>query len=469
MKKILSIIAFISLLLTGCDDYLNVLPSSEKEKDEMFSTRDGYRAVLTGAYIRMKQTSLYGQEMTFGIVENLAQHWDYTSGSIGEYLSSYNYKAQTVEDATSSLYNNLYKVVADVDGLLENIDHSNGVLDSTDYNLIKGEALGLRAFCHFDVLRLFGPMPEKTTDEKVLPYVTTVSNKPNEFLTYTEFMDRLTADLDAAEQCLAKADPIRNNSIETLSSSSGVSDSYYTSRQTRMNYYAVCALQARVALWKGDKERASRYARLIIDATDPSGNKMFRLGTRDDCAKGDKTFSSEHVFDLKVNDITSTIGSGRSYHKSQTELLARLYEKGTSDIRFVNMWEEVKISYFNRPFYFLKYTQAEKMPDLAKNVIPLIRLSEMYLIAMECAPTDEAAKLYATFCEARDITPSDISTSDKLRDVLIKEYNKEFYGEGQAFYAYKRLAATDIFWATVPGSEATCVVPLPVKEAIYKN
>ena len=236
-----------------------------------------------------------------------------------------------------------------------------------------------------------------------------------------------------------------------------------------MNYYAVCALQARVALWKGDKERALRYARLIIDAKDPAGNKMFRLGTRDDCAKGDKTFSSEHVFDLKVNDITTTIGSGRSYHKAQKELTARLYEKGTSDIRFVNMWEEVKISYFNRPFYFLKYTQAEKMPALAKNVIPLIRLSEMYLIAAECAPADEAAKLYAAFCEARDITPSDISSADKLREVLIKEYNKEFYGEGQAFYAYKRLGATDIYWASVPGSEATYVVPLPVKEAIYNN
>lgn len=469
MKKILSIIMFLSLLLTGCDDYLNVLPSSEKEQDEMLSTRDGYRAVLTGAYIRMKQTSLYGQEMTFGIVENLAQHWDYTSGSTGEYLSSYNYKAQTVEDAFSNLYNNLYKVIADVNGLLGNIDHSNGVLDSTDYNLIKGEALGLRALCHFDVLRLYGPMPGKATGEKVLPYVTAVSHTPNAFLTYNEFLDRLTADLDVAEQCLAKADPIRTRSIEALNAASGVSDSYYASRQTRMNYYAVCALQARLALWKGDKERALRYARLIIEAKDPSGNKMFRLGTRDDCAKGDKTFSSEHVFDLKVNDITSTIGSGRSYHKSQSELTARLYEKGTSDIRFVNMWEEVKISYFNRPFYFLKYTQAEKMPDLAKNVIPLIRLSEMYLIAIECAPADEAARLYATFCEARDITPSDISSADKLREVLIKEYNKEFYGEGQAFYAYKRLGATDIYWATVPGSEATYVVPLPVKEAIYNN
>ena len=314
MKKILSIIFLVSLLLTGCDDYLNVLPSSEKEQDEMFSTRDGYRAVLTGAYIRMKQTSLYGQEMTFGIVENLAQHWDYTSGSTGEYLSSYNYKAQSVEEAFSNLYNNLYKVIADVNGLLRNIDNSNGVLDSTDYNLIKGEALGIRALCHFDVLRLYGPMPEKATDGKVLPYVTAVSHTPNAFLTYNQFLDRLTADLDVAEQCLAKADPIRNYSIETLSSSTAVKDSYYSSRQTRMNYYAVCALQARVALWKGDRERALRYARLIIDAKDPAGNKMFRLGTRDDCAKGDKTFSSEHVSEdqlLQPSLLFPQVYSGR--------------------------------------------------------------------------------------------------------------------------------------------------------------
>ena len=41
-------------LNTSCDSYLDVLPSTEKEKTDMLSKSDGYRSVLTGAYIRMK-------------------------------------------------------------------------------------------------------------------------------------------------------------------------------------------------------------------------------------------------------------------------------------------------------------------------------------------------------------------------------------------------------------------------------
>ena len=219
----------------------------------------------------------------------------------------------------------------------------------------------------------------------------------------------------------------------------------------------------------GNKEKALAYAKLVIDAKTPEGNAMFRLGTRDDCSRGDKTLSAEHVFNLKANDLSKTLGTGRTYQKPKAELTARLYEAGTSDIRFVNLWEEVNISYYNRPFYFQKYTQTEKMPTLAKNVIPLIRLSEMYLIAIESSPLADANAYYATFCTARDVTPTTMANDSERIDLLVKEYNKEFYGEGQAFYAYKRLGASTILWTSVPGSVETYVVPLPKDEAVYVN
>ena len=170
------------LLLMGmtasCNDFLNVLPSTEKESNEMFSTVEGCRSVLIGSYIRMKQNSLYGQELTCGSIENLAQHWTYTSGSIGEYLQKYDYKADVVETVMENNYNNLYKVVADVDGLLAGIEAHRSILDDRNYNLLRGEALGLRAFCHFDVLRLFGPMPGNVPATKILPYVKEVRTSP---------------------------------------------------------------------------------------------------------------------------------------------------------------------------------------------------------------------------------------------------------------------------------------------------
>ena len=467
-RKYIFLMPLVALLLFGsCDSYLDVLPSTEKEKGEMFSTQDGYRSVLIGAYIRMKQTSLYGQEMVCGTVESLAQHWTYTDGSVGEYLHTYDYKASAVENATAAIFNNLYKVVADVNGLLAVIDNNGGVLDTKNYNIIKGEALAIRAFCHFDVLRLFGPMPGNVPSGKVLPYVTVVGTLPNDHLTFSDFMTRLLADISEAEVCLAKSDPVLESSMEKLNSASPDGDSFFQSRQTRMNYYSVCALAARVHLWNGDKAKALEYARKVIDAKTPEGTPMFRLGTRDDCQRGDNTFSCEHVFDIKVNDIASTIGSGRSYYFDQKEMTSRLYEKGTSDIRFVNMWEEVYLGYFNRPFYFLKYVQNDKMPSMAKNVIPMLRLAEMYLIAMECCPLAEAQTYYDSFCTSRDVAPVSLDSDDTLKKTLMSEYNKEFYGEGQAFYAYKRLGVSDILWAGVPGTVDTYVVPLPKQESVY--
>lgn len=470
MKYCKHIIAALLILhvTTACNDYLDVLPSTEQEKDKMFSTVDGCRSVLIGSYIRMKQTNLYGQEMVCGTVEHLAQHWTYTSGSIGEYLKKYDYKASVVENAMEQIYNNLYKTVADVNGLLSGIESHRSVLDDTNYNLIRGEALGLRAFCHFDVLRLFGPMPGNVPASKVLPYVTVVANRPNAFVTYSEYTTQLLKDLDEAESLL-KTDPIRTKSIEALNKTSASEDNFFGFRQIRMNYYAVCALKARVYLWIGNKAKALEYAKLVIDAATPEGSKTFRLGTRNDCARGDKTLSAEHIMDLKVNNLTATIGSGRSYQKPKTELTARLYDAGTSDIRFVNMWEEVNISYYNKPFYFQKYVQSDKMPTLAKNVIPLIRLSEMYLIAIECSSLTDANSYYTTFCTARDITPATMTDEAQRTKILVQEYNKEFYGEGQAFYAYKRLAVNDIYWAGVPGSVETYVIPLPKNEAAYVN
>ena len=131
------------------------------------------------------------------------------------------------------------------------------------------------------------------------------------------------------------------------------------------------------------------------------------------------------------------------------------------------MWDYVYDSYnwtYNN--YFKKYLQSEGMPALSKGSIPLIRLYEMYLIAMECAPLAEADALYAEMCAARDIPAVTIDDELQRKDILVLEYNKEFYGEGQMFYAYKRLAIEDIFYAKEKGSVGAYVIPLPKEETI---
>ena len=454
--------------ITACNDWLEVAPQAEKEEAEMFEKEVGFRNVLIGAYIRMKSNNLYGEDLTYGSIEMLAQHWTNTD-DLGKYLKAYNYEQSVVETKINSFYGNLYKVIADVNGLLNNIDARKEMFEGNNFEIIKGEALAIRAFCHFDVLRLFGPIPTNLPEGTILPYVTTVSIVPNRLVSYNDFTTKLLADLDEAERCLEGNDPILTASIKELSTLEvAQDDNFLCDRQMRMNYYAVCALKARVQLWLGNKNEALKYAQKVIDAKDPNGNVMFRLGSATDCANGDLIFSSEHIFNLNVYNLSDfKISAANTFYTNSTAL-KYFWASETTDIRRGKMWKEVYDNYWWTYYYYMtKYTQATNMPVWAKNSIPLFRLAEMYLIAMECGSIQNANDLYKEVCVARDITPVTFGSTEELSETLILEYNREFYGEGQAFYAYKRLGRSKIFGTSTVGSALIYVLPLPKAESLY--
>ena len=454
--------------ITACNDWLEVAPQAEKEEAEMFEKEVGFRNVLIGAYIRMKSNNLDGEDLTYGSIEMLAQHWTNTD-DLGKYLKAYNYEQSVVETKINSFYGNLYKVIADVNGLLNNIDARKEMFEGNNFEIIKGEALAIRAFCHFDVLRLFGPIPTNLPEGTILPYVTTVSIVPNRLVSYNDFTTKLLADLDEAERCLEGNDPILTASIKELSTLEvAQDDNFLCDRQMRMNYYAVCALKARVQLWLGNKNEALKYAQKVIDAKDPNGNVMFRLGSATDCANGDLIFSSEHIFNLNVYNLSDfKISAANTFYTNSTAL-KYFWASETTDIRRGKMWKEVYDNYWWTYYYYMtKYTQATNMPVWAKNSIPLFRLAEMYLIAMECGSIQNANDLYKEVCIARDITPVTFGSTEELSETLILEYNREFYGEGQAFYAYKRLGRSKIFGTSTVGSALIYVLPLPKAESLY--
>ena len=98
------------------------------------------------------------------------------------------------------------------------------------------------------------------------------------------------------------------------------------------------------------------------------------------------------------------------------------------------------VSFENTPSgkRMLKYKQENVWPSL-QNTVVLIRLSEMYYILAECAETPEEASNYLNSVrEVRGIDPVSC-TSQTVQSEIEKEYRKEFYGEGQVFFYYKRL------------------------------
>src|SRR4051812_13456740 len=246
-----------ALVFTGCKKWLDVKPMGQSTKDQQFQSQKGFRDALTGAYLDLKSGDTYGGNMEWGAIEYIARNWDvanpqFTSLSA---LTNANYLDAGARSTLDAIYAKEYKIVADVNSILEEIDGKKDIFQDNNYPLIKGEALALRAFSHFDVLRLYGPMPDKATADPILPYVTEVTKDIAPLSAYDDFAKSILSDLDQAEALLKEVDPIIQYSLAELNPLVGsvappvLSDDYYMYRQIRFNYYAVLALKARVYNW----------------------------------------------------------------------------------------------------------------------------------------------------------------------------------------------------------------------------
>ena len=79
MKKTLTIIIATlttAFSLTSCSDWLDAVPKTDVPAAELFETENGFMSSLAGLYITMTDESTYGKNLSFGLVEQLAQMYD---------------------------------------------------------------------------------------------------------------------------------------------------------------------------------------------------------------------------------------------------------------------------------------------------------------------------------------------------------------------------------------------------------
>lgn len=484
MKKLSYImISFFLLVSMGsCKKFLTVTPKTQMPQDVLFSTEGGFEDALTGVYIQMKSGSAYGQALTQTTVEQLISNWDVTSNTTEQRIGLFNYSDEGVQSRFSSIWAQQYKIISSINAILGKIDEKKDVFVSPGlYEMIKSECLALRAYCHLDILRLFGPSPVDPSQGANLPYAAELSRNPQQHVSFETFKSKLLKDLTDAETLIKGKDPIEKYSMSQLKNpglSSGFNpeDNFIAYRYLRMNYYAIKALQARAYLWFGDKQNAYQSAKEVIDAKDESGSDKFRLGTAADMSNATKNYvlTSEHMFGLyafNLNDTYTSLYTSGALKKGSTETTIRntLYGNTGTDIRESNMWELLTLSNAAKVYVIKKYT-SEKNPTLGNDFkqIPMLRLSEMYLIAAEAAPFADGVTYFQTFRTARNIgNKPEPATPEELQSEVIKEYRKEFYAEGQAFFAYKRINAPKAAITFAPAAAVVnYVVPIPNGEIL---
>jgi hypothetical protein len=489
MKKYFNIILFAvaAFCFSSCNDWLNVKPDTQEEEKDMFSTYKGFRDALTGCYETLAGTDVYGEYMTMTNVESLGDLWntgDQSALTIRYYLSHHEYTNEYSKTAIKSMYSGLFNIIVQANMIIKHCAENGSVMPDSTLHVIEGEAYAMRAFCQLDVLRLFGQMPKNATTQVSLPYseTTSISDMPS-YYTYDEYVKKLESDFDTAASLLKDSDPVLKYGF-TATKNSDMTDTYLAYRRFRFNYYSVLGLQARMYLYIGDTTKAYQLAKTLIDsgAIHMSGLSDISAGYRacpNECLLALSKYDIlDYAVDLLYGGSTGYVQSDSQYLVSET-MFNKMFQgcNTSSNNRYLLLWntdaQSVKGEHF--PALMKYYYDSSKATDyttamLNWQVIPLIRMSEIYLIAMETT-TDlsEANSLYKLYMEQHnELVESDtFTTLDQVKTAVYAEYLREFYGEGQMFYMYKRTGTSQLLINGTdkePMTESKYIIPLPDSE-----
>lgn len=462
-KLILRSCVVLTVLLAACSDWVNVSPKEEVESDDLFTTEIGFKSALIGIYTRMTMSETYGKSLSYGYIEDLVQRYDNYSvvPTDAQRAERYDYKGNaTAKSNINTLWLELFRTIANINSLLVRLDAEGKHIVETEgyWNLMKGEALGLRAFHYFDLLRLFGPVYSEDPDMKCLPWRTTFDAQRLPLLSASKVADLIIADLLEAEKLL-KDDPL-NYDVD-------LSDNFLGERKHRMNRMAVKALLARVYLWVGNKKSAEEKAREVIGES----NLELVLSNVNDVSMYDET-----IFALGMDDMEERVKSdwaNLTVYSNELYISVgnaeRVFERssvGVNDIRYRNGYGFIHgvNGLMCRKYLGNDFRYREK--------VPLIRLSEMYYILAESVDLDESVTYINKVRNARGISRNndivaDANYNEAVRvNALEKEYQKDFFAEGQYFYFLKRHNRST-FWRCPVAKMTYYVLPTPDDEIAY--
>ncbi|MDE6451414.1 MAG: RagB/SusD family nutrient uptake outer membrane protein, partial [Odoribacter sp.] len=258
MKRLAIIWILAALLWGGCDDFLTSRDKSQVLEKTLFTNREGVEDALYGIYSRLANASLYGADVP-AWMDLLAQFYTPSNNSL-KVLLEYEHERKECRGIYDAIWSTMYKAVSDINNFLANLDAYEGKKLMFE-DLYRGEALGLRAYLHFDLLRMFAPVK---MGERGIPYVTRFGTSVTSFSTVKECYDFILGDLLEAEKLLRADDTLlvlpRVRSHEFI---------ICRNREVHFNWYAVQATLARVYYMRGepgDLEKAGQYARTVIES-----------------------------------------------------------------------------------------------------------------------------------------------------------------------------------------------------------
>jgi 6-pyruvoyl-tetrahydropterin synthase len=480
MKYIRYILVLCCLVatLSSCEDWLSEVPFDKIPADELYATEQGAQEALNGLYLGMGDRDIYGGELTFGVVEALAQHYYTPMDHRYVNMATYTFGANNSKSYIAAIWNKLYKLITDCNVFLEQIEINRDRYNVAHYNLFKGEAIALRTYLHFDLFRLFAPAyTEENKMQRAIPYYDKEVIAPTDYMTVEGIAVQLLKDVDEAIALLA-ADPILDG--DEISRGEG----FWDYRNFRLNIYAAWILKARIDLHVGDKPGAYAIVSSLLEGKMPHDgapanfmslfpSSMFAIDQR----FRDAVPYVEVIFGMHDVD---RINVHKNYFSVDLVDDAILLAGATRFSALFNNVDDIRRNYFNDDpthggTYAFKsiskyqdgqlYSVIDRYPYRFET-IPLIKKSEVYLIAAETSDNDADKARWLNLLRIErgylsDNTDAYVGILDQL---VQEEYDREFYAEGQYLYFLKRNGKTSVSLQVGGSTAINLVFPVPNDE-----
>jgi hypothetical protein len=324
----------------------------------------------------------------------------------------------------------LYRVIDRVNRVLQALPNARATQanDEALRSRLRGEALFLRAFSHFELVRYYSGNYEP--NGLAMAYMETPSLTPTVRINMEPYFQKLNADLTEAK-----------NLVPALSGAN----------VNRANKMAVTGLQARVALYMKDWQKAVDFSTEYINAL-PLASKADFPNIWTDASNAEVAFKLTRT--ASIGGKIGTLFRGTSPTATQigtvtwlaSDKIWNAYDQ-TNDIRFASYFkDEPALSNANRPSRLIAKYAGTAYGTANENVADakVFRTGEMYLIRAEAkAELNDMAGAAADLNALRaarieGYTNETFGSKEALIEAVINERFKELAYEGHRFWDLKR-------------------------------
>lgn len=457
----LVIFSFLLLALGGCKKVIDVKETDFIGGDIALKTVANNEQGIIGAYAAMSiemdvlLNSTLADEVRVADFYNAAttHEWQYGPADVG------------LRDNFTA-FNPWYRVIDRVNRVLQALPNatSTGATDDALKLKLRGEALFLRAFSHFELYRFYSNSAVAT--DLALAYMETPSLTPVARITVGPYMAKLKADMAEAKTLL----PAFSSTVDIA----------------RANKAAVSGLQARVALYLKEYPDAITYSTEYINAIPLSPRSQF-TGIWTDANKNELAFnivrntsSATKIGSLFRNTSANASNIGTITWRPSDKLW-NSYDQ-TNDIRFAAYLKDEPLLPASRSSTRLVYKYAGTAYGTpGENVAnqKVFRTGEMYLIRAEARA--EGNDLIGAAQDLNDLraaringyVPVALASKDIAINAIMDERFKELAFEGHRFWDLKRrnlpvtrLAADapNAAAQTLPAGNYRFLLPIPDPE-----